>query len=90
MDCFNQDVWTPGLIGDVYHWCDQFEYTQPNGIAYSSGFGCHSNHGYVTPEDMIDLDPDNWENRMFGPNESGRAFAYSAYSAFKYGLQKIG
>ena len=90
MECVKRIVWTPGLIGDVYHWCDQFEYTQPNGIAYSSGFGCHSNHGYVTPEDMIDLDPDNWENRMFGPNESGRAFAYSVYSTFKYGLQKIG
>ena len=37
------------MIGDVYHWCDQFEYTQPNGLAYSSGFGCHSNHGYITP-----------------------------------------
>ena len=33
----------------MYHWCDQFEYTQPNGLTYSSGFGCHSNHGYITP-----------------------------------------
>lgn len=86
MGSIKSKVWTPGLIGDVYHWCDQFEYTQPNGLVYSNQFGCSHKHGYVTPEDIIDLDTDNWENRMFGPNESGRAFAYFQYSTLKYGL----
>lgn len=81
MECIEGKVWTPGLIGDVYHLCDQFEYTQPDGIVYSDGFGCYHNHGYITPSNIKVTDGLRWCIIM----ANGRMID-QAYTVILYGI----